>query len=200
MAFIPVFEPDIGEDEIAAVVDALRKKEISGLFGTYLPAFEETFARYCGCRHGVAVTSCTAALHLAVSAIGIAPGDEILVSASTNISSALAIYHNGGIPVPVDSEPITWNLDIDLIQAVRSQYDLDAVDGKPYARLVAMCQFSEYLCALKKIRVSGNCDEPNLDPRVWTQLGLDKTALVEVLTVVNDEVDNARQFLLLAGG
>jgi HD-like signal output (HDOD) protein len=94
----------------------------------------------------------------------------------------------------------TWNLDVDLIQAVRSQYDLDAVDGKPYARLVAMCQFAEYLCALKKIRVSGNCDEPALDPRVWTQLGLDKTALVEVLTVVNDEVDNARQFLLLAGG
>lgn len=94
----------------------------------------------------------------------------------------------------------TWNLDVDLIQAVRSQYDLDAVDGKPHARLVAMCQFAEYLCALKKIRVSGNCDEPSLDPRVWTQLGLDKTALVEVLTVVNDEVDNARQFLLLAGG
>ncbi len=94
----------------------------------------------------------------------------------------------------------TWNLDVDLVQAVRSQYDLEAVEDKPHARLVAMCQFSEYLCALKKIRVSGNCDEPTLDPRVWTQLGLDKTALVEVLTVVNDEVDNARQFLLLAGG
>ena len=94
----------------------------------------------------------------------------------------------------------TWNLDTDLVQAVRYQYSLDGADGKPYAKLVGMCQFAEYLCALKKIRVSGNCDEANLDPRVWTQLGLDKTALVEVLTVVNDEVDNARQFLLLAGG
>ena len=94
----------------------------------------------------------------------------------------------------------TWNLDVDLVQTVRWQYDLDSIENKPQSRLVAMCQFGEYLCALKKIRVSGNCDEANLDPRVWTQLGLDKTALVEVLTVVNDEVDNARQFLLLAGG
>lgn len=92
----------------------------------------------------------------------------------------------------------TWNLDVDLVATLHGQYDLDASEGKPQARLVAMCQFSEYLCALKKIRVSGNCDEPSLDPRVWTLLGLDKTALVEVLTVVNDEVDNARQFLVIA--
>ncbi len=94
----------------------------------------------------------------------------------------------------------TWNLDVDVVQAVRWQYDLDGSESKPATtRLVSMCLFAEYLCALKKIRVSGNCDEPNIDPRVWTQLGLDKTALVEVLTVVNDEVDNARQFLALAG-
>lgn len=94
----------------------------------------------------------------------------------------------------------SWNLDIDLVQTVRYQYDLDGAEGKSFARMVAMCQFGEYLCGLKKIRVSGQCDEPALDPRVWGLLGLDKTALVEVLTVVNDEVDNARQFLLLAGG
>lgn len=94
----------------------------------------------------------------------------------------------------------SWNLDVDLVQTVRWQYDLDGAEGKSFARMVAMCQFGEYLCGLKKIRVSGQCDEPQLDPRVWTLLGLDKTALVEVLTVVNDEVDNARQFLLLAGG
>jgi HD-like signal output (HDOD) protein len=94
----------------------------------------------------------------------------------------------------------TWNLDVDLVGAVRHQYDLNAVEDKPHAKLVAMCQFCEYLCALKKIRVSGNCDEPQLDQRVWPLLGLDKNALVEVLTVVNDEVDNARQFLLIAAG
>ncbi len=69
------------------------------------------------CAHGVAVSSGTTALQLAVRAAGIGPGDEVLVSASTNIATALAVVHNGAVPVPVDSEPITWNLDLDLIES-----------------------------------------------------------------------------------
>jgi perosamine synthetase len=113
---IPVFEPDFGEDEIAAVVDALRKGEISGSFGTYIPEFERMFARYVGCKHGIAVTSGTTALHLAVAAAGITTGDEVLISSSTNIATALAVAHNGASCVPIDSEPVTWNLDLDLIE------------------------------------------------------------------------------------
>ncbi len=113
---IPVFEPVIGEDEINAVVAALRRGEISGSFGETIPAFEREFAAYVGCRYGVAVTSGTTALHLAVAAAGIGPGDEVLVSASTNIATALAVIHNGALPVPVDSEPVTWNLNLDLIE------------------------------------------------------------------------------------
>ena len=113
---IPVFEPVIGEEEIEAVVAALRRGEISGSFGKALQEFEQKFAAYCGCRHGVAVTSGTTALHLAVSATGIKPGEEILVSASTNIATALAAVHNNAIPVPVDSEDVTWNLNLDLIE------------------------------------------------------------------------------------
>lgn len=113
---IPVFEPYMGEEEIAYVIDALRKGEISGNFGTYLDSFESEFAAYCGCRHGIAVTSGTTALHLAVHAAGIGEGDEVLVSASTNIATALAVIHNGAIPVPVDSENTTWNLNLDLIE------------------------------------------------------------------------------------
>jgi perosamine synthetase len=113
---IPVFEPWIGETEIAYVTDALRRGEISGNFGSYLERFEREFAEYCGCRHGVAVTSGTTALQLAVDAAGIGHGDEVLVSASTNIATALAVVHNHAIPVPVDSEQVTWNLDLDLIE------------------------------------------------------------------------------------
>jgi perosamine synthetase len=113
---IPVFEPIIGEDEIEAVVAALRRGEISGLFGDTLTRFEKEFAAYCGCKHGVAVNSGTSALHLAVAAAGIGPGDEVLVSASTNIATALAVVHNGAIPVPVDSEEQTWNLNLDLLE------------------------------------------------------------------------------------
>jgi perosamine synthetase len=115
---IPVFEPDIGEEEITAVAAAIRRGEISGSFGESIPRFEEAFAAYCGCNHGVAVSSGTAALHLAVAALDLEAGDEILVSASTNIATALAAYHNRLVPVPVDSESRTWNLNLDLIEGL----------------------------------------------------------------------------------
>ena len=67
---------------------------------------------------GVSVTSGTTALHLAVAAYHFSPGDEILLSASTNIATALAIVHNGLVPVPVDSEADSWNLNPDLIEAL----------------------------------------------------------------------------------
>jgi perosamine synthetase len=115
---IPVFEPEVGEEEIAYVIDALRRGEISGNFGSYLNRFENEFAAYSGCKYGVAVTSGTTALHLAVAATGIGAGDEVLISASTNIATALAVIHNQAIPVPVDAEERTWNLNIDLIETL----------------------------------------------------------------------------------
>ncbi len=115
---IPVFEPVIGKEEIKAVVDALKKGEISGSYGKYIPEFEQKFAQYCGCEYGVAVTSGTTALQLAVAAAGIKKGDEVLLSSSTNIATALAVVHNGAVPIPVDSEPITWNMNIDLIESL----------------------------------------------------------------------------------
>jgi perosamine synthetase len=115
---IPVYEPEIGQDEIKFVVDALKKGELSGTFGNYLESFEKEFAAYSGCKYGVAVSSGTTALHLAVVAAGITPGDEVLVSASTNIATALSVVHNGAIPVPVDSEEETWNLNVNLIESL----------------------------------------------------------------------------------
>lgn len=113
---IPVFEPDITQAEIDAVTDALKKGEISGSFGEYIPRFEKSFADYVGCKHGIAVFNGTVALQVAVAAAGIGEGDEILISASTNIATALAAYHNNAVAVPVDSESLTWNLDLDLLE------------------------------------------------------------------------------------
>jgi perosamine synthetase len=112
---IPVFEPVITDDDIASVVAALKRGEISGSFGEALGDFERNFADYCGTKHGIAVSSGTTALHIAVTAAGIGRGDEVLVSASTNIATALAAYHNGAVAVPVDSERVTWNLDLELL-------------------------------------------------------------------------------------
>ncbi len=90
-----------------------------------------------------------------------------------------------------------WNLGAEIADTIRWQADLTQAKDK---RLAAMCQFADYTCALKKVRISGDCDEPVLDPAVWAHLGMDKTALMQVLTVINDEVDNARQLLQLARG
>jgi len=113
---IRVYEPFIGDEEADAVAAAVRAGEISGSFGSNLPAFEREFADFVGVRHGIATSSGTTALHLAVQALGVGPDDEVLVSASTNIATALAVYYQGAVPVPVDSERETWNLDLDLIE------------------------------------------------------------------------------------
>lgn len=113
---IPVFEPVIEQDEIDSVVAALKRGEISGTFGEAIKEFEQRFAEYCGCKYGIAVANGTVALHLAVDAAGIKPREEVLVSASTNIATALCVAHNNAVPVPVDSESTTWNLDLDLIE------------------------------------------------------------------------------------
>jgi perosamine synthetase len=115
---IPVYVPSVGDEEAEAVADAVRCGEISGTFGENIPAFEREFAAYVGVRHGVATTSGTTALQLAVRSLGIGAGDEVLVSASTNVATALAVYHNGAVPVPVDSEAETWNLDLSLIDGL----------------------------------------------------------------------------------
>jgi perosamine synthetase len=113
---IPVFEPVIEQEEIDSVVAALKRGEISGTFGKSLKEFEQRFAEYSGCKYGIAVANGTVALHLAVAGAGIQPGDEVLVSALTNIATALCVAHNNALPVPVDSENVTWNLDLDIIE------------------------------------------------------------------------------------
>jgi perosamine synthetase len=115
---IPVYEPLVGIEEAEAVKQAVLNGELSGLFGKSLPTFEAEFARLIGCRYGIAVTSGTTALHLAVAACHFPPDSEILLSASTNIATALAIVHNDLIPVPIDSEAESWNLDPDLIEGL----------------------------------------------------------------------------------
>lgn len=115
---IPVFTPTIGPHEMRLVNEALTMGEISGSAGRFITKLEEKFAAFCGCRHGVAVSSGSTALHLACAAVGIQAGDEVLVSASTNIASANAVVQQGALVVPVDSEPDTWNMNPALLDAL----------------------------------------------------------------------------------
>ena len=155
---IPVFEPVISEDEIEAVAEALRRGEVSGTFGKSIDDFESEFATYVGCQHGVAVNSGTSALHLAVAALDLQPGDEVLVSSSTNIATALAALHNGAVPVPVDSEPLTWNLDLDLIEGLITPRTKAIIPVHLYGHPVDMDRLMEIANAHKLVVIE-DCAE-----------------------------------------
>ncbi|MEP6687704.1 MAG: DegT/DnrJ/EryC1/StrS aminotransferase family protein [Gemmatimonadales bacterium] len=108
-SFLPFALPDLGEEEIAAVVRVLRSGWITT--GPEVQAFEAEFAEYLGVRHAVAVNSCTAALHLALEAGGIGPGDEVLTSTITFTATAEVVEYLGARTRFVDVEPDTLNLD-----------------------------------------------------------------------------------------
>jgi perosamine synthetase len=113
---VPVSQPVIGDLEIEYVMDALRQNAISGFYGDYLTRFESEFAAYCGAACGVATSSGTTALHLALAALSIGRGDEVLVSTLTNMASVFAVLYQNATPVPIDIEPETWNLDPALLE------------------------------------------------------------------------------------
>lgn len=114
--FVQVSKPLIDESDVAAVANAVRKGDISGLFGQELNDFQEQFAKFCGAKYALATTSCYTALHLAMATLGIAKGDEVLVSTYTNISSVLPIIYLGAKPIFIDSEKDTWNLNPKLLE------------------------------------------------------------------------------------
>jgi perosamine synthetase len=114
--FIPVATPQLGQRDLELVTEAVRGRVISGAGGNFLERFEREFAAYCGCSHGLATSSGTTALHLAVAALGIGPGDEVLVSTLTFMSSFFAVLYQGATPIPVDIEEHTWNINPSLLE------------------------------------------------------------------------------------
>ena len=84
--------------------------------GRFIEEFEEKWAAYCGMKYGVAVSSGTTALQIAVACLDLKPGDEVIMPTFTIISCALAVIYNGGVPVLVDSEPRTWCMDPSSIE------------------------------------------------------------------------------------
>jgi len=114
-SFIPVCEPKIEDKEKKYVNECLDTGWISSS-GRFIDEFESKWAKYCNRKYGIAVCNGTAALQIAVKALGIGPGDEVILPAFTIISCALAIIYNGGIPVLVDSDPDTWTISVKDIE------------------------------------------------------------------------------------
>jgi dTDP-4-amino-4,6-dideoxygalactose transaminase len=107
---VPFYRPEISEPEIQEVVAALRSGWLTT--GPRVKRFEESFAAAVGAPYSVAMNSCTAALHLAVHALGLQPGDGVLVPSLTFAATAEVVRYEGGIPILVDCDSRTLNMDL----------------------------------------------------------------------------------------
>lgn len=112
---IPVCEPRLDGNELKYVTECIQGNWISSA-GRFIRQFEELFSQKCGCKYGVACTSGTTALHLALATLGIGPEDEVIIPTFTMIATINAVTYLGAKPVLVDSELETWNMDISQIE------------------------------------------------------------------------------------
>lgn len=114
--FIPVAAPALVGNEMAYVKDCLETSWISSN-GEYIRRFEQAFAQACGVSHALSCANGTVALHLALLALGVGPGDEVLVPTLTYVATANAVMYCEARPVFLDCEPETWNLDVEKVEA-----------------------------------------------------------------------------------
>lgn len=119
-AFIPVNEPLLDGNEKEYLNKCIDSGWISSE-GPFVEKFEEQFSRRMGRKHGIAVCNGTAALDVAIDALGIGPGDEVIMPTFTIISCISQIVRNGGLPVLIDSDPITFNMDVKQVEAMITQ-------------------------------------------------------------------------------
>ena len=110
---VPIAMPYLGEEEGEAVTEVLRSGWVTQ--GPKVAAFEQAFAEYVGAPHAVAVSSCTTALHLALLAAGVGPGDEVATVSHSYIATVNAVRYCGAVPVFVDIQPGTFNMDPALL-------------------------------------------------------------------------------------
>ena len=137
--FLVFGSPLIEEPEIAEVVDCLR----SGWIGTgpRVARFEERFREYKEAEHAVALNSCTAALHLSLAALGVGPDSEVIVPTMTFVATCNAVVHTGAVPVLVDCERDTQNIDPELLEAAIT----------PRTRAIVVVHFAGRPCAMDRI-------------------------------------------------
>ena len=138
-SFLPFHTPDIGDEEISAVVETLRSGWLTT--GPRAHEFENAFANYVGAAHAVAVNSCTAALHLALDAIGLREGDEVLVPTMTFAATAEVVHYFKARPILVDCEPDTLNIDPASLERAVS----------PRSRAIIPVHYGGHPCEMNRI-------------------------------------------------
>lgn len=144
MMKVEFYRHNVSDKDIENVNSVL--KTIFLTTGSVVDDFEKKFAAYLDCGHTVGVTSCTAALHLALLAHGIGPGDEVITTPQTFIATANTIIYTGAKPVFVDAEPTTGNLNAELIE--------DAIT--PRTKAILPVHLYGHMCDMRKIRQIAN--------------------------------------------
>jgi dTDP-4-amino-4,6-dideoxygalactose transaminase len=133
---IPYFRPSISDSEIEEVVACLRSGWLTT--GPRTKQFEASFAEQVGAKFAVAVNSCTAALHLAVDALGLGPGQAVLVPTMTFAASAEVVRYQNAVPVLVDCDPVTLNMDLADAERKIEQLRLGQTPLDPSLRIVGI--------------------------------------------------------------
>lgn len=133
---IRVAEPRLHGREERYVLDAIHRNDLA--HGTYTRRFEDAWAAACGARHGAAASSGTAALILALRALDLQPGDEVIVPTLTYIATANAVAYFGARPIFVDVDPDTWCLDVDKVEQALSPRTRGAIAVHLYGHPVDM--------------------------------------------------------------
>jgi dTDP-4-amino-4,6-dideoxygalactose transaminase len=141
---IPFAKPDIGEAEIQEVVDSLRSGWLTS--GPKMRKLEAEFAERVGARHAVAVNSGTAAMHLALEAMGVAPGDRVLTTVYTFTATAEVVRYLGADPVFVDIEPDTLNMAPDQVAR--------ALDADPDIKVLLPVHFAGQACDMESLQAA----------------------------------------------
>ena len=141
LPFLPFARPDIGDAEIAAVTEALRSGWVTT--GPKARAFEQAFTDYLGGNglQSIAVNSATAGLHLALEALGIGPGDEVIAPTLTFTATVEVVRYLGADPVLVDVDPVTLNIDPAQIRAAIT----------PATRAIMPVHYGGLACPMDKI-------------------------------------------------
>lgn len=137
---VPLSDIDFGKEEETAVLEILRSRWLS--MGSVTRQFEEEFAAFIGARHAIAVTNGTAALHLACLAIGVGPGDEVILPSLTFVATANAVRYTGATPIFADIESLDWlNISPSAIEACITER----------TRAILVVHYAGYACDMPRI-------------------------------------------------
>ena len=188
---IPVSDPRLDGNELRYLTQCIQSNWISSA-GRFVREFEEKFAAAMGCRYGIACSNGTTALHLALAALGLRAGDEVIIPTFTMIATANAVHYTGAVPVLVDAERDTWNLDVGQLA--------DRIT--PRTRGILLVHTYGHPCDMNAILLCGSA-HPTLGDAVAAELDLAPASRTlgrfpdgELCVLVHEPVRGADVYLL----